>query len=349
MVRQRYDFIDRIAIALYDGKTDILRTFAWSSDQDSPLRHYQSKLGDARSLMEIVEKGMPRVVNDMEVFVGGIQKHTQVLAKAGFGSSYTMPMYKDGYLAGFIFFNSYAKDVLKEAVLIDLDMIGHMISLLVANEKSVLETLQATVRTAMSFTHHRDPETATHIDRMSRYSQLIARELASEYGFDDQFVEHVFLFSPLHDLGKIGIPDRILLKNTSLTEAEFDIMKTHAIKGREMIDAVLQNFGLDGVAYVEILRNIAQHHHEAYDGSGYPAGLSAEAIPIEARIVAVADVFDALTSRRPYKPAWSNDRAFEALRNMAGHKLDARCVEVLIAHRAEVEDIQQRFQENPFG
>ncbi len=349
MIRQRYDFIDRISVALYDNKTDILRTFAWSSNDGSPLSHYQSKLSEDHSLMEIIEKGLPRVINDMDVFVGGAQKHTRVLAKAGFGSSYTMPMYKDDYLAGFIFFNSYARNVLKESVLIDLDMIAHMISLLVANEKSVLETLQATVRTAMSFTHHRDPETASHIDRMSRYSQLIARELADEYGFDDQFVEHVFLFSPLHDLGKIGIPDCILLKRTQLTDAEFEIMKTHATKGREMIDKVLQNFGLDGVGYVEILRNIAQHHHEAFDGSGYPAGLCADQIPVEARIVAVADVFDALTSRRPYKLAWSNDKAFDALRAMAGHKLDSRCVEILIERRAEVEDIQQRFQENPFG
>lgn len=349
MIRQRYGFIDRIAVALYDNKTDILRTFAWSSDDESPLTHYQSRLGDANSLMEIVEKGLPRVVNDMDVFVGGQQKHTQVLARAGYGSSYTMPMYKDGLLTGFIFFNSYSKDVFRESVLIDLDMIGHMISLMVASEKSVLETLQATVHTAMSFTHHRDPETASHIDRMSRYSQLIARELADDYGFDDQFVEHVFLFSPLHDLGKIGIPDRILLKPAQLTEDEFEIMKTHAVKGRQMIDTVLQNFGLDGIGYVEILRNIAQHHHEAYDGSGYPSGLQADQIPIEARIVAVADVFDALTSRRPYKPAWSNDKAFDALRALAGHKLDARCVEILITHREEVEEIQLRFRENPFG
>lgn len=349
MIRQRYAFIDRIALALYDNKTDILRTFAWSSDDDSPLIHYQSKLSEAHSLKEIVEKGLPRVINDMDEFVGGAQKHTRVLSKAGFGSSYTLPMYNDGYLTGFIFFNSYTKDVLKESVLIDLDMIGHMISLLVANEKSVLETLQATVRTAMSFTHHRDPETASHIDRMSRYSQLIAREMAEEFGFDDQFVEHVFLFSPLHDLGKIGIPDYILQKPSQLTETEFEIMKTHATKGREMIDTVLQNFGLDGVGYVEILRNIAQYHHEAFDGSGYPSGLQADQIPIEARIVTVADVFDALTSRRSYKLAWSNDKAFETLRSMAGSKLDGRCVEILISHREEIEDIQQRFMENPFG
>lgn len=116
-----------------------------------------------------------------------------------------------------------------------------------------------------------------------------------------------------------------------------------------MIDVLLKNHGLDGVGYIDMLRNIALYHHEAYDGTGYPNGLKADDIPIEARIVAVADVFDALTSRRPYKPAWSNDDAFIALRELADQKLDRRCVEVLISCRQEVEQIQQRFSENPYG
>jgi HD-GYP domain-containing protein (c-di-GMP phosphodiesterase class II) len=349
MLRMHYAFIDRIAVALYDDKTDMLRTFVWSSDTPSPLTQYQATLADSPSLCEIIEKATPRVVNDMDIYRHGQSLHSQVLAQAGFGASYTLPMFHGEALLGFIFFNSLQKNVFQEAMLNDLDMVGHMISLMVAAEKNVLETLQATVRSAMGFTHHRDPETATHIDRMSRYARLIARELAGEYGFDDQFVEHVFLFSPLHDLGKIGIPDKILLKPGKLSEAEFGVMKTHAVKGREMIDALLKNYGLDGVAYINMLRNIAEHHHEAYDGSGYPAGLKAEAIPIEARIVTVADVFDALTSRRSYKEAWDNDAAFNALRNMAGRTLDVRCVDVLLAHRVEVEQIQRQFRENSLG
>ena len=181
------------------------------------------------------------------------------------------------------------------------------------------------------------------------FSRLIARELADECGFDDQFVEHIFLFSPLHDIGKIGIPDSILLKPGELTCGEYEIMKTHACKGREIIDVLLEDYSLNSISYIKMLRNIAQHHHEAIDGSGYPDGLSAKEIPIEARIVAVADVFDALTSKRPYKPAWSNDKAFATMKSMAGIKLDARCVEVLIQNKEEIEQIQQTFQENAFG
>jgi HD-GYP domain-containing protein (c-di-GMP phosphodiesterase class II) len=348
-LRERYDFIDRIAITVYDAQLDLLKTFAWSSEDRSPLTNYQYKLSESESLMEILQRGQPRVVNDLAVFAGAGGHHSQVINRSGYSSSYTTPMYKEDDFIGFIFFNSTRKHVFTEPVLADLDMVAHMLSLMVSCEKMVLETLQATVRSAMHFTHHRDPETAEHIDRMARYSRLIARDLAEEYQLDDQFVEHIFLFSPLHDLGKIGIPDEILLKPGRLDEREFALMKTHAQRGKDLIDELLRNYGLDGVGYVDMLRNIALHHHENVDGSGYPGGLRAEDIPIEARIVSVADVFDALTSERPYKKAWDNDRAFQALRDMAGHKLDRRCVEILIIHRDEVEEIQRRFQENRFG
>ncbi|KZZ11772.1 phosphohydrolase, partial [Oleiphilus sp. HI0078] len=250
---------------------------------------------------------------------------------------------------GFIFFNSFEKNVFEESTLVDLDMTAHMLVLLVSHEQDVVGTLQATVRSAMNFTHHRDPETAMHIDRMSRFSRLIADELAHKYGFDDQFVEHIFLFSPLHDIGKISIPDSVLLKPGKLDDQEFEIMKSHAEKGKELIDTLLENFSLDSLNYIDILKNIAHHHHEAYDGSGYPDGLVAQDIPIEARIVAVADVFDALTSERPYKKAWSNDDAFAKIDAMAGTKLDRECVDALIKNRELVEEIQRQFKENIIG
>jgi HD-GYP domain-containing protein (c-di-GMP phosphodiesterase class II) len=207
----------------------------------------------------------------------------------------------------------------------------------------------AAVATSSHFTHLRDPETGSHIDRMSRYARLIARAIAPRQRLDDDYVEHVFMYSPLHDIGKIAIPDRILFKPGPLDAGETAIMRTHARKGREIIDDVLGNFGLDSAQHVNILRNIAEYHHEAINGQGYPAGLKGAAIPIEARIVAVADVFDALTSRRPYKDAWSNDQAFDQLLAIAGEKLDGECVDALAANRAEVELIQAQFQENPLG
>ena len=116
-----------------------------------------------------------------------------------------------------------------------------------------------------------------------------------------------------------------------------------------MIDEIIEEFGLDWINQVNILRNIAEYHHEAVNGTGYPSGKTRDDIPLEARIVAVADVFDALTSRRPYKDAWSNEDAFASLRELAGEKLDRDCVKALIDQSDEVEQIQQRFEEDYCG
>lgn len=348
-LKKQHEVIDRIAVALYDQTEDMLKTFIWSSEAESPLTHYQSRLANSPSLLEIVNTGHPRVVNNMDIFSDGQQKHTRLLNKAHFGSSYTFPMFKSGHFIGFIFFNSFQKEAFQEGILNQLDMVAHILTLIVSHEQDVVDTLQASIKSAMHFTHHRDPETASHIDRMSRFSRLIAQDLAEKYQFDDEFIEHIFLFSPLHDIGKISIPDSVLLKPGKLSPEEFEIMKEHAQRGREIIEAMLEDFNLDSIEHIDILKNIAQFHHEACDGSGYPLGLTKEQIPIEARIVAVADIFDALTSARPYKEAWDNNRAFNTIQSMSGNKLDEDCVKALLRNRDEVESIQAQFQENSIG
>ena len=130
---------------------------------------------------------------------------------------------------------------------------------------------------------------------------------------------------------------------------EMEVMKSHTVKGREIVDEILNNFGLDGIDYVNILRNIAEFHHESVNGAGYPSGITGDQIPLEARIVAVADIFDALTSKRPYKEAWTNEAAIETLKQLAGEKLDHDCVNALSDNMEEVEKIQQFFKENIYG
>ncbi|MGD8559356.1 MAG: HD domain-containing protein, partial [Gammaproteobacteria bacterium] len=277
-------------------------------------------------------------------------EHANAINKQGYRSSYTLPMYVNGSLFGFVFFNSYSVNPFnKDDILHHLDVFGHLISLQVINDISAIRTLLATVKTARDVTNKRDFETGSHIDRVAAYAQLLARDLAEKYDLSDEYIEHIFLFAPLHDIGKIGIPDRILLKPGNLTEDEFEQMKTHAQQGREIIDSLLNNYGLESFHHVDVLKNIAQYHHEAVDGSGYPKGLKGEEIPIESRIVAVADVFDALTSRRPYKEPWDNEAAFEALHKLSGTILDEECIKAMERNRSTIERIQQKYREDTLG
>ena len=348
-VQGRFDFIARIALTLYDAETGVLKAYLHTSENVDPLEHYQSLLDNAPSLKEILKKGRPRVINKLVTVQDQSHEHTRRIGRHGYAASYTLPMFNNGDFIGFLFFNSYEADIFTEDVLEQLDVYGHLISLIVTSEIAAVHTMAAMVRATGHITHHRDPETGSHLDRMSRYSLLIANALTAKYQLTDDYIQHVFMFSPLHDIGKIAIPDQILRKPGKLTDDEMRVMKTHAGKGRTMIDELLVSFGLEGVEHVDILRNIAAYHHESINGSGYPEGKAGDEIPLEARIVAVADVFDALTSRRCYKDAWSNDDAFATLQAMAGDKLDKDCVEALLKHRDDVEDVQARFKENTRG
>lgn len=347
IIRQDFPFIDRLAIALYDEKTEMLKTYTHSTEgSDSPVTTYEAPLSAAPSLHAIIEHRRPRLVQDLNIFSKGTHEHTQRVAAKGYKSSYTMPLYQSGIFIGFLFFNSLQEHPFDPKSLRQIDIYGHLIALMIINELAAIRTLLAAVRAARSMTHYRDLETGSHIDRTAHYARLIARKLAAGYGISDEQIEHIFLFSPMHDVGKIGIPDNILRKPSKLDDTEFDVMKTHPVKGREIIDSVLQDFGLGALGHTNILRNIAEFHHEAVDGSGYPSGLKGDEIPIEARISAVADVFDALTSRRSYKAAWSNEQAFALLRQMSNSKLDRDCVEALINNADKVLEIQQRFRDN---
>jgi len=341
------EFVDRISVVAYDPATDLLKTFLASAPGRNHLVRYEARLADSPSLAEILRAGRPRVVNDLELFRRGRHLHTRVIAEEGYRWSYTVPMYLDGSFWGFIFFNSRAAGALAEPALRTLDAYAHLISAVVTAEMLAVRILAAAVKTAHDMVHFRDPETGGHIDRMARYARLIAQHLAATgaAALDDAAIERIFEFAPLHDIGKLALPDRILLKPERLSDAEREEMKAHTVRGLEMVDAIAHNFGLEHLDGLDLLRHIAESHHETMDGGGYPHGLHGGEIPLEARIVAVADVFDALTSPRPYKPSWSDDEAFAWLRKLARTKFDEDCVDALLFNAGKVKEIQAQFKD----
>lgn len=340
--RERYPFITRIAMALYDQEADLVRTFIFSGDT-SPLNHYQARLSNCHSLRQLADKRTSRLEQDLSVFNGSPHLHARKIYEAGYRGSYTLPLVFNDELIGFTFFNADRENAFDEDCLSYLNLIGELIGLLMFNSINTVRTLLSTVKSAVDLTYSRDPETGGHLQRMSRYSRTVARALSSDRERDDQFSEYVYLFAPLHDIGKITIPDNILLKPGRLTPEEFEQMKAHAENGRRLASKLMQNYGLADVPYLQILLNIISCHHEAWDGSGYPKGIAGENIPLEARIVAVADVYDALTSRRPYKEAWSVGDALAELKRMAGQKLDPACVNALVDNLSDILEIQNSF------
>ena len=182
---------------------------------------------------------------------------------------------------------------------------------------------------------YKDNETGMHVMRMSHYSRVIA--LA--FGFPDELADDLLNAAPMHDIGKIGIPDSIMLKPGKLTDEEFGVMKRHPIIGAEIL-------GESDSRLLQMARSVALYHHEKWDGSGYPHGLKAEDIPIEARIVALADVFDALTSKRPYKEAWTVEAALDHIRQQAGKHFDPALVLLLEQQLHAILEIKERFAES---
>jgi putative two-component system response regulator len=190
----------------------------------------------------------------------------------------------------------------------------------------------------------RDPETGLHLDRIMEYSKILSVNLARQKKFAGSLsyedIENIYFTSILHDIGKVGIPDTILLKPGPLDAAEFEIMKTHTIIGGKTLGQALAQY--PEAPFLEIARNIAFWHHEHYDGTGYPHGLAGEDIPLCARIVALADVYDALTSKRPYKKAFSHEAAREIILEKSGGHFDPDIVDAFKEADAEFADISTR-------
>lgn len=335
--------VSRIACALYDNHEDLLKTFINSTREGSAIVNYEYKLSNSRSLSQLAASGNFRVLDDISQAIQSDNAHSVWLRQQGYQSSFTVPIYDQAGLMGFVFFDSMEKMAFTPEIQRDLVLYSNLISMAISSEVSVVHSMVDSTRMAREIAEVRDFETGAHLERMAEYSRMIAKVIAPQFGLDDEFVESIYLFAPLHDIGKIGIPDKILLKEAKLDAEERLIMNLHVEKGIEIIERIIGRGGMSRLPDSVMLRNIVLCHHERMDGSGYPKGLRGEEIPLEARIVAVADVFDALTSTRPYKRTWSREEAFAELSRMAQRgELDADCIQALMQSAETIEDIRRR-------
>lgn len=212
-----------------------------------------------------------------------------------------------------------------------------------------IEMRDMTIFALAKLAESRDPETGEHLQRVRSYCRVLALYLQKNPKFhdqiDDEFVELIYLTCPLHDIGKVAIPDCILLKPARLTAEEFEVMKTHAAHGAATLDAILKEY--PDTAFLEMARDIAIAHHERYDGCGYPRGLVGDKIPLAARIMAVADVYDALTTQRVYKPAYLHAATKSMIVAEIGTHFDPAVVEAFLAQEQQFIEIREQYAVAP--
>lgn len=212
--------------------------------------------------------------------------------------------------------------------------------------REVLAVQDVTIHALASLAETRDNETGNHIRRTQHYVRMLAQHLSSQPRFaaklTDNYILGLFKSAPLHDIGKVGIPDSILLKPGKLTEAEFEIMKTHTTLGRDALERAEKELGTS-VEFLSIAKEIAHSHQEKYDGSGYPQGLAGDAIPLAARLMAVADVYDALISRRVYKEPFSHEKSVEIMRLGRGTHFDPDVFDAFLVLQDAFQQIAARY------
>ncbi|MEW6525543.1 MAG: HD domain-containing phosphohydrolase [Spirochaetota bacterium] len=356
---------NRLAIALIND-AGLVETTLVSSDKPILIKPGSTFPLEESSLVIVAQTKKYDIINDLEEYS---RKHhsekAKLLLQEGMQSTMTIPLIAGGRLKGFLLFASCNKNAfLPEHVQFAETISGHIIFSLQRGEllhqldmynkkleeivkirtHQLLKTQKATIFALSSLAELRDPETGFHLERIRGYCMLLAQIAKYSGGFleiNNQFLRDLYDSSILHDIGKVGIPDSILLKPGKLTHEEFEIIKTHTTIGYNSLKRASEEMGRD--SFLNMAMDVTLYHHEAWDGSGYPCGLSGEDIPLAARIVTIADVYDALTTIRPYKAAFDHEKAI-AIMNEESHRYDPKLFELFIQNANDFDEIRTKYQ-----
>lgn len=336
--------LDKICFALYDTREHLLRSYADSSSLSLSLIHFEAPLSSLPYLKQCIESRTVTILPDIDCLRSS--PYINSLVEDGYQSSVAIPAFNAQQFRGFVFLNSHHKDAFNESGIEAVKPYLNMLEATIFSEYQLVDRLveKANKLVARSPVYQR--ESISHKQRVSSYTNLIALELADRYDFDDEFVEHLTLFSQYHDLGKVMISPELLCKQQALAAEEVAELRRHVIYGEDLVAKFITELEADNHRSAQLFCDIVSFHYEFLDGSGYPHQLCAGAIPISAKIVCVANIFDALTTHKPYKQACSVPYALLELEKMVfDNKLDTDCVNALRKHQIQLDTIIQRYPE----
>jgi HD-GYP domain-containing protein (c-di-GMP phosphodiesterase class II) len=340
---------DRLALAFLSPYGDVT---AESVITDLNILHLEPGFVEPLSdttLDELVTSGYPRIINNLGEHYRSVHQSeaTQLVLKEGTQSSLTAPISINGKTIGFLFISSLQKNAYTDLHIHQALQLVNPLRQNLYYQYLIQQIIAETAKSFVILMDKKDNETSLHITRMSLYSYNIAKKLfEQENQINPRVMREILWFSPLHDIGKIGIPDSILLKPGPLTHDEFEIMKQHVSIGESVITKMDES--LQTTANLKALKtaiDLISTHHEKWDGTGYPRGLKGRDIPLSGRTVAIADVFDALTSRRPYKEAFSIEKTLEIMRSSVGTQFDPWVFDAFEACLPDILSIYEDYKE----
>lgn len=331
LVRSFYPTLSRLSIALTNENKATNYFVSDALCQEASHNYIEYNIRPESSLRKMSELPSVRVINDLSTM--NPTRQICRLIDIGHQSSYTSPIYYRDKNLGFIFINATAIGFFNQkSIQADIAYLSQLIASLFTRLHENQKHFQTSLAIALNMGHARDPETKEHLIRMGRYSEILARAMSEQKPeITYQFIHRIRVYAPFHDIGKYRIPDHVLFSTKRFTDEDRAIMNQHTIYGEAMIEDVVSISDNHSISHdeVQFLKNIIRHHHERYDGTGLPDRLCGTQIPLEARIVTLADVFDALLSKRAYKSEWELDDVLEYIEENVGIMFDPSCVEAL--------------------
>ncbi|WP_305372293.1 HD-GYP domain-containing protein [Photobacterium leiognathi] len=333
------------AIAMLDNDNNLYSVYR-SQGYGVKFPDFIEAIHKSSRLSTLRETRSPDIIDDMTCHLPSIKHIHQTLIRKSCLSSMATPIYnKNDEFVGIMFINARIPYFFRQNLNF-FNTISLIASLFINDDLNVKRSFHNIIKTILLISHHKDPETQNHLKRVAEYSRLIALYLGKRKLCNGHFIDAVYHYADMHDIGKYMIPDEILFSTKIYTPEERQIMNEHPELGYQLILKTLKQWGGITDDNLKIILNIIRHHHERFDGDGFPLKLKGEDIPLEARIVTVADVTDALLSHRPYKKPWPLSDVIKYLQEGSGKQFDPLCVEAITKNMAKASQIQNQYPDH---